>query len=197
MEFCVLGPLEVAEGGRPLVVQGAKQRALLALLLLHANQVVPNDRIIDELWGGDPPQSGLTALQVRISQLRKALGAHGTRLETRAPGYVFRLERDELDLHRFERLTEQAARAEPAEAVELLREALALWRGAPLAEFTYDSFARAAIGRLEELRFAALERRLAAELALGLHDELVAELEELVRLHPLRERLQGQLMLAL
>src|SRR4051794_33173292 len=108
MEFRVLGPLEVTEAGQPLGVQGAKQRALLTLLLLHANQVVPGDRIVDELGGEEPPQSGLTALQVRVSQLRKALGPHGSRLETRSPGYMLRVERDELDLHRFERLAQEA-----------------------------------------------------------------------------------------
>src|SRR4051794_39566508 len=132
MRFAVLGPLEVSEAGRSIPVPGSKQRALLALLLLHANHIVPSDRIIDELWGEEPPQAGVTALQVRVSQLRKALGPHGARLETRAPGYALRVERDELDLHRFERLTQEAARVEPADAASLLREALALWRGSPL-----------------------------------------------------------------
>jgi DNA-binding SARP family transcriptional activator len=139
----------------------------------------------------------MTALQVRVSQLRKSLGAGAERLETKPPGYRLRLGPDELDLDRFSRLLEEAEGGEPAVAAERLREALALWRGAPLADFTYESFAQAAIGRLEELRLAALERRLEADLALGRHAELVGELEELVVAEPLRERLRGQLMLAL
>src|SRR5919201_2849824 len=134
MDFAILGPLEVSDDRGPLPIAGTKQRALLALLLLHPNQVVSSGRLIEELWGDEPPQSGSAALQVRVSQLRKALGAGGVRLETRAPGYLLRLDRDELDLHRFERLTQEAAHAEPAEAAGLLEEALALWRGAPLAE---------------------------------------------------------------
>jgi DNA-binding SARP family transcriptional activator len=197
MDFAILGPLEVSDDGGPLPIAGTKQGALLALLLLYPNQVVSSGRLIDELWGDEPPQSGSAALQVRVSQLRKALGAGGVRLETRAPGYLLRLEGDELDLHRFERLTEEAAHSEPAEAAALLQEALALWRGPPLAEFAYESFAQAAIGRLEELRLAAIERKVAAELALGHHADVVPELEGLVREHPLREQLQAQLMLAL
>jgi DNA-binding SARP family transcriptional activator len=197
VDFGILGPLEVSEAGQPQSVGGTKQRALLALLLLHPNQIVSSGRLIDELWGEEPPQSGGAALQVRVSQLRKALGPGGARLETRAPGYLLRVERDELDLHRFERLTEEAARSEPAEAAELLQEALGLWRGSPLVEFAYESFAQAAIGRLEELRLAAIERKIAAELALGRHAELVPQLEGLVREHPLREGLHAQLMLAL
>jgi DNA-binding SARP family transcriptional activator len=197
MDFAILGPLEVGDDRGPLPIGGTKQRTLLALLLLHSNQVVSSGRLIDELWGDEPPQSGSAALQVRVSQLRKALGAGGARLETRAPGYLLRLERDELDLHRFERLTQEAAHAEPSQAAALLQEALALWRGPPLAEFAYESFAQAAIRRLEELRLAAVERKVAAELALGRQADLIAELEGLVREHPLREQLQSQLMLAL
>jgi DNA-binding SARP family transcriptional activator len=197
MEFRILGPLEVADGDALVPLAGAKQRALLAILLLTANEVISSDRLIDELWGEQSPDSGRTALQVRVSQLRKALGGAGALILTRAPGYVLRLERQQLDLHRFERLVGEADVAEPAVAAVMLREALALWRGPPLADLAYESFAQAAIGRLEELRLAALEKRIEADLALGRHAELVAELEALVTQHPLRERLRAQLMLAL
>ena len=196
MEFGILGPLELSDGDGIVEVGGSKQRALLAILLLHANTVVSSDRLIDELWGEASPESGVTALQVRVSQLRKALGEAAALVETRPPGYVL-LGPDSLDLHRFERLIEQAAGIEPAQAAEKLREALSLWRGPPLAEFAYEAFAQPAIGRLEELRLAALEKRIEADLALGRSAELAGELESLVREHPLRERFRGQLMLAL
>src|SRR5437762_184799 len=197
MEFRILGPLEAAVDGRLLPLAGASQRALLAVLLLHANEVVSSDLLIDELWGEEPPASGPTALQVRVSQLRKALGPASERLETTTPGYVLHVGPDELDLDRFTRLVDDAADAEPAVAAERLRDALALWRGPPLADLAYESFAQPAIGRIEELRLVALERRIDADLALGRHAELVGELEELVEQHPLRERLRGKLMLAL
>ncbi|MGN6869125.1 MAG: AfsR/SARP family transcriptional regulator [Solirubrobacteraceae bacterium] len=196
MQFQILGPLEVAEGDRLLSLAGA-QRSLLALLLLSANEVVSADRLIDELWGGQVPDSGRTALQVRVSQLRKALGAAGERIGTRAPGYVLRVDRDELDLYVVERLISEADGAEPAEAAAKLREALAMWRGAPLDDLSHESFAQTAIRRLEELRLAAFEKRIDADLALGRHASLVAELETLVEEHPLREHLHAQLMLAL
>jgi DNA-binding SARP family transcriptional activator len=197
MEFRILGPLEVRDGADLRQVAGAGQRALLALLLLHANEVVSIDRLIDELWPGDPPGSGVAALRVRISQLRKSLGAAAERLETAPPGYLLRLAPGELDVDRFSELVEEAIRAEPLMAAEKLREALALWRGPALADFAYESFAQAAIVRLEELRLTALEQRIEVDLALGRHAELVAELEELVGAQPLRERVRGQLMLAL
>jgi DNA-binding SARP family transcriptional activator len=197
LQFRILGPLEVCAAGAPLPLAGASQRALLALLLLNANEVVSSDRLLDELWGEALPGSGATALQVRVSQLRKALGQAAVRLETRPPGYMLRVEPEELDLDRFSQLVEDADGAEPAVAAERLREALALWRGAALADFAYESFALAAIMRLDELRLAALERRIDADLALGRHAELVGELEGLVAEHPLREGLRGQLMLAL
>jgi DNA-binding SARP family transcriptional activator len=196
VEFRILGPLEVLEGGRPLPVVGEKQRALLAVLLLHANEVVSTDRLLDELWGRRPPAAGSTALRVRVSQLRKALGKHDV-LSTRAPGYALRVDRDELDLHQFERLVEEAEGAQPALAAAKLHEALSLWRGEPLADFAYAPFAQAAIGRLEELRVVALEKRIEADLNMGRHADLAGELRDLVREHPLRERLRGQLMLAL
>jgi DNA-binding SARP family transcriptional activator len=176
---------------------GSSQRALLALLLLHANEVVSSDVLLDELWTGGPPASGVTALQVRVSQLRKALGGEAERLETRPPGYLIRVARDELDLERFSRLLEEVDGIEPARAAERLREALSLWRGEPLADLAYESFAQVAVGRIEELRLVALERRIDADLSLGRHVAAVPELEALVSAEPLRERFRGQLMLAL
>src|ERR671925_1289554 len=193
MEFRILGPLEVSEEGRVLRLGGSKQRALLASLLLHANEVVSRDRLSDELWGASPPDTAPTALQVYVSHLRKALGRD--LILTQPPGYLIRVSDGELDLHRFEQLVAAARAEEPAQAARLLREGLALWRGAPLAELG-DSFALAERARLEEQRLAALELRIEAELALGRHAELVPEVEGLVREHPLRERLRGQLMLA-
>ena len=197
MQFGILGPLEVIRDGAPLALGAVSQRALLALLLLHANEVISSDRLVDELWPDEPPASGVTALQVRVSQLRKRLGSAADRLETRPPGYLFRVGRDELDLERFSRLVEEADGAEPSAAADKLREALALWRGAPLADFAFASFARGAIARIEELRLVAVERRIEADLALERHAALVGELETLVTEHPLRERLRSQLMLAL
>src|SRR5918992_1527058 len=194
MEFRILGPLQVLDEGRELPLGGAKQRALLALLLLDPNRVVARDRLIDELWGGSPPDTAPTALQVYVSHLRKALGRD--LILTQPPGYLIRVSDGELDFHRFERLVATARAEEPTQAGRLLREGLALWRGAPLAELG-DSFARAERARLEGQRLAALEQRIEAELALGRNAELVPELEGLVREQPLRERLRGQLMLAL
>jgi YVTN family beta-propeller protein len=200
MEFRVLGALEVREDGDRSIPLGAgKQRAALAILLLHANEVVGTERLIDELWGESPPKAARKALQVYVTHLRKALGPE--RIRTQAPGYVLELAPDEFDLHRFERLVQKGrelqANGDPAGATAALREALALWKGQPLADFTFEPFAQTEIPRLEELRLAALEDRIDAELALGHGSELVAELEALVAEHPYRERLRGQLMLAL
>ena len=173
------------------------QRSLLALLLLSVNEVVSADRLIDELWGEEVPASGRAALQVRVSQLRKALGDARGRIATRTPGYLLRVGRDELDLYCFERLVSELTSAEPAEAAAKLREALGLWRGAPLVDLSYASFAQPAIRRLEEMRLAALEKRIEADLELGRQADLVGELETLVEEHPSRERLHAQLMLAL
>src|SRR5438067_8336654 len=207
MEFRILGPLEFSEDGRPVSLGGPKQRALLALLLLNANRVVSSERLLDELWGDKPPASGLTALQGRVSQLRRALEQPGgdteggSMLATRAPGYVLRLDEGRLDAHRFERLLadgkEALARGDPARAVASLREALALWRGPALADVALEPFVQGEIARLEELRLVALETRIEADLALGHHGDLVAELEALAAQHPHREELRGQLMLAL
>jgi DNA-binding SARP family transcriptional activator len=198
VEYGILGPLAVWEDGRELLL-GGRRRALLAMLLLRRNELVPTERLIEDLWGGSPPTTALPVVRNLVSQLRKALGDDA--LETRPLGYVLRVAAGALDLERFERLLEQG-RAElgadrPAEAAAVLREALALWRGPPLADFRYEAFARDEIGRLEELRLVALEHRLEADLAAGRHAQAAPELETLVREHPLRERLRGLLMLAL
>jgi YVTN family beta-propeller protein len=199
MDFRLLGPLEVWEGEQQIPLGGGRQRALLALLLLHANEVVATDRLIDELWGERPPDAARNALQVYVARLRKTLGAD--RIRTHERGYVLELAADQLDLHRFEGLVREArelrARGEHARAATALRDALALWHGPPLSDFTYDTFARPEIARLEELRLTALEDRIDADLALGRASDLVGELEALVAEHPYRERLHGQLMLGL
>jgi DNA-binding SARP family transcriptional activator len=201
VEFRILGPLEVWHEGRPVRISGVRQRELLAVLLLDAGAVVSTDRLMDALWGEDQPAAGATALRVRVSQLRRALGAGDRVLVTRAPGYALLVEQDGLDLRRFERLFERAERAMAAAdapaALEHVEAALSLWRGPPLVDFAYTSFAQAAIVRLEELRAAALELRIDAELALDRHGRVVGELQALVQAHPLRERLWAQLMLAL
>ena len=185
MDFRILGPLEVLDAGRTVDIGAAKERALLAALLLNRNRVVSSDRLIDALWGERAPGTAQKALQVYISHLRKALGRD--RILTRAPGYELRVEAGELDLERFELLV----------ANQEFAEALRLKRGTPLAEFAYEPFAQSEIARLEELALACLEQRLDVELAEGHHAALVAELEALVAEHPLRERLRAQLMLAL
>jgi DNA-binding SARP family transcriptional activator/WD40 repeat protein len=203
MEFRVLGPIEVWSDGRQLRLGGAKQRATLAVLLLNRNEVVSIDRLIDEVWDDDAPATAVKVVRVYVSQLRKALGARDSEsvLVTRAPGYVLRVEPDELDAQRFERLLDEGRRAlgagSPRLANRTLLEALALWRGPPFSDFTTDAFAQDEIARLEELRVAALEERIEGDLALGRSAELVGELESLVAKNPFRERLRGQLMLAL
>ena len=203
MDYRILGPLEVAEDDRPVALGRGRQRALLALLLLHANEVVANERLIDELWGESPPPTANKTVQVYVSQLRKALrnGDPEGPLLTRGRGYVLKLEPGELDMERFERALAEGRRAldaaSPERAADMLRDGLALWRGPPLADFAYEPFAQAEIARLEDLRLAAIEERVEADLELGRHAEVVSELEALVAEHPLRERLRGQLMLAL
>ena len=200
LEFRILGPLEVVGEDGPIPLGGPKQRATLAILLLAANRVVPVERLADDLYRGAAPVTAVTQVQRQISELRRLLAA-ASGIETRSPGYVLRVAPQQLDLHRFERLTEQAfdasARADHRRAADLLREALDLWTGEPLADLADEPFARAATDRLEEIRLAALERRIDAELALGRHAELIGELQELVAEHPFGERFQGQLMLAL
>ena len=199
MEFRVLGPFEVARAGQRVALGGTRQRALLALLLLHRNQLVGRDRLIDELWGERPPATALKTVQVYVSRLRKALGDEA--LLTRAGGYILAVEPEQVDADRFDALAGDSRRAlqsgDPRGAVRRLDEALALWRGPPLADLAYEQFAQAEIARLAEARLGAVEDRIEAKLALGQHAELVAELEALVREHPLRERLRCQLMLAL
>jgi len=195
LEFRILGPLEAAADSEPLQLSGQKQRALLALLLLDANRVVSTDRIIDALWGEEPPRTAATSLQNFVSQLRKLLGSDV--LVTKPPGYQLRIEPEQLDLERFTRLVEESRAEPPAERAAKLRRALALWRGPPLADLGFEAFAQQEIGRLEELRLAALEDRVDAELEAGRHSDLIGELEAFADEHPLRERLRSQLMLAL
>jgi DNA-binding SARP family transcriptional activator len=195
MEFRLLGPLEVTEHGYTLALGGGKQRALLAVLLLHANDVVSTERLIDELWGDSPPATVAKSIQAYVSRLRKQLGAD--RLLTRSPGYVLRVDPSQFDVACFDRLVAEAASVDPRTAARKLRAALGLWRGPALADLAYEPFARAEIARLEEVRLAALEQRIDADLALGRHAELVGELEALVTEQPLRERLRSQLMLCL
>jgi predicted ATPase/DNA-binding SARP family transcriptional activator len=204
MEFRVLGPLEVADDGRTLQVPGGKARALLAILLLNANRVVSTDRLIDLMWGDEPPATADKALQVHISQLRKALSPDdpgSSPIKTRPPGYLLALEARLLDLLYFSELVDEGRRAagmgDVRLAAERLHAALALWRGSPLSDFTFEPFAHTEIARLEELRLEATEERVEADLELGRHAEVVAELEMLVRDHPLRERLRAHLILAL
>lgn len=195
MEFRILGPLEVEDDGRAVALGGPKQRALLAVLLLTPNRAVSVDRLIDVLWPSRPPATATNALQYHVSQLRKLLG--DCAIVTQEPGYLIRLDTDQLDLLRFERLLAEADEAEPARASRLLTEALELWRGEALAELADDQSSQAEIRRFEAARAAALELRIEADLALGRHAQLVPELEALVREHPLRERLTGALMRAL
>jgi DNA-binding SARP family transcriptional activator/class 3 adenylate cyclase len=198
MEFRVLGPLEVAQDGRTLELGGRRQRALIAYLLLHPNEAVDAEELIEELWGGS--RSGANTVQVAISRLRKALG-DDDRLQTQRSGYALRVGTDECDRDRFEQLFIEASRllerGRADRAAEILRHALALWRGPPFADFRYEPFAQGEIARLEELRLACLETRIDADLALGRHRTLVGELDALAREQPLRQRPCAQLMLAL
>jgi DNA-binding SARP family transcriptional activator len=202
----------VEDGPERLRLGGHQQRVLLALLLLRANDVVPVDEIIEDLWGAEPPASATKSVHALISKLRRVLERDATEsangepgengvLFTRPHGYVLTVADGELDLHRFQSLMEEGrgelAAGRPAEAAARLREALALWRGPPLAEFAHDSFAQVEIARLEELRLSGIEERIEADLALGLHRDLIPELEALHAKNPLRERLCGQLMRAL
>lgn len=200
-DFGILGPLEVRRDGVVVDVPGTRQRALLAVLLLRAGEVVPAERLLEDVWSDDPPTAGNAALRVRISQLRKALGPDGGKIVTRAPGYVLAVEPGQVDLQRFEQLLRRGgdalARDDAAVAAPLFEEALGLWRGSALADFPYEPFAQGAIRRLEELRLVAREQLVAAQLAQGRHAMLLGELRELVAEHPMRERLWAHLMLAL
>jgi DNA-binding SARP family transcriptional activator len=198
-EFHVLGPVEALIDGRRLRLGGPRPRAVLTVLLLHAGQVVPAARIIDEVWAEFPPDTAANVLQGYVSQLRKVLGRDA--IETREPGYVLRVEHDASDLHRFERFasdgTELLERGQAEDAAALLREALALWRGPALADLADEGMLLATAARLDELRLVALERRIQADLARARHAEIVGELETLVAEHPLRERPRALQMLAL
>jgi DNA-binding SARP family transcriptional activator len=195
MQFRLLGPVEVESEGALLPIGSRQPRALLAVLLLDANHIVSRDRLVAAVWGERPPERAANALQVYVSQLRKALGRD--RIATQSSGYVIRVAEGELDVDRFERLVAEARGAEPALAARSLREALALWRGPPLGDLEDVAFAEAERRRLQELRLSAVEQRVDADLELGRHAELVPELESFVHEHPLRERPRGQLMLAL
>ena len=205
MEFRILGSLEVVEGDASIEVVGAKVRALLALLLLHPGQVVSTDRLLAGLWGESPPATAANTLQTHVSHLRKALsrrpaGDDGQLVVTRAPGYLLAVDRAQTDAGRFEQLVEEGRRAlagGPERAAAILTEALSLWRGPALVDFTFEPFASSAIGRLEELRMTAVASRIEARLALGHHAEVVGELRQLVDEQPLREQLWAFLMLAL
>jgi YVTN family beta-propeller protein len=200
--FRLLGPLEVSDGDQPFPLGEGRQRVVLVLLLLHRNETVSSDRLIDALWGENPPPTAAKVLQNHVGQLRRALDDRaGQRLQTRDRGYVLRAQDGELDVERFERLAEGGgealARERPAEAAARLREALSLWRGPALVDVAYEAFAQPEIARLEERRIAALEQRIDADLALGRHADVVGELDKLVAQHPLREHLRAQLMVAL
>jgi DNA-binding SARP family transcriptional activator len=199
VEFAILGPLEARADGRELALGGPKQRAVLAMLLLQANQPVSRDRLIDGLWAESPPRTAAHTLDDYVSRLRRTLG--GDRIDRHPAGYLIRVEPGELDLERFEALLEQgrsgAAARDAAQASDVLGKALGLWRGRALADLANEPFAASESERLEERRLLALEARIDAELALGRGGDLVGELERLVAEHPFRERLLGQLMLSL
>src|SRR4051794_3042206 len=187
MDVRVLGPLEASAGGTPLALGGGKPRALLAMLALQAGSPVSADQLIEGLWGERPPATATKMIQIFVSQLRKALGADASRLVTRGRAYELRIDADDVDALRFERLLSPQAP----------REALALWRGTPLEELAGEPFAPAAIRRLEELRLAAVELAIEQDLAAGRHREVIGELDALVAREPLNERLHAQRMLAL
>jgi predicted ATPase/DNA-binding SARP family transcriptional activator len=205
LEFQVLGPFQVIKEGRPLALGAYKQRALLALLLLERTRVVSKDRLVDALWGERPPPSAANSLQVLVSRLRRALattpGAQEAVLLTQPPGYMLRVAAEAVDAERFERLIAEASEAlrvgKPEAAEKTLAQALALWRGPALADFVAEEFAQAEIARLEQLRLRALEERIEALLALGRHNEVLAQLTALIDQHPLEERLRAQQMVAL
>jgi DNA-binding SARP family transcriptional activator/tetratricopeptide (TPR) repeat protein len=195
MEYLILGPLEVRDGERAVTVRQKKSRALLALLLLRAGEVVSTDALIEEIWA-TPPRTARQALHNCVAQLRRELGDHV--IERRDAAYLLRIDPSQLDLARFKRLVTEARETESPEQRALqLREALALWRGPPLGDLVYEPFARAEIPRLEELHRVTRQDLIDAQLELGRHADVVGELESLVEEHPFDERLRGQLMLAL
>ena len=199
MQARILGPFQLEEGGQRITIGGVRQRAVLASLVLHANEVVPSGQLLVDLWGEDSPPSAANALQAAISRLRRVLPPG--RLLTTDPGYALRIFPEELDVRQFEQLLSEGrdalASGAASEAARTLRQALSLWRGPALADFRYEPFAQTEIARLEELRLACLEERIEADLALGSPGALIAQLRRLVSEYPVRERLRGQLMLAL
>ena len=198
MRYSVLGPLEVRDGPRMVPLPQGRQRLLLAVLLMHANETLASDRLIDALWGETPPASAASSLHNLVSGVRKGLG--DGRLLTNGHGYALRVADDELDLQRFEALLVRgraASGGDPERAAALLREALELWRGPALGELSYEPALAGDAARLEETRVAALEERIEADLACGRHAELIAELDALTREHPLSEGLRAQQIVAL
>jgi DNA-binding SARP family transcriptional activator len=200
VEFRILGPLEVRTDAGAVMLGGPKPRAVLAVLLLHANRPVSGEQLALALWGEEAPAGASKTVQVHVSRLRKALGDSDA-LVTTASGYELRVAPDQLDAHRFEqRLGEgraELAAGRPSEAAAILEDALAIWRGRPLDDLSYEPFAQREIARLEDLRVAAYEQLVEAKLALGRHAEVVGQLETLIDAYPYRERLRAQLMLAL
>jgi DNA-binding SARP family transcriptional activator len=201
LQFRILGPLEVTVGGERLTFRGTRERDLLALLVLNANQTVSAERLTEDLWSGDPPPGAVRSLRVYVSRLRQALGPAGSALVTRGSGYVLQVAPLAVDAFCFEALVargrDQARGADHDEAAKTLREALGLWRGPALADVAEGPFARTEASRLEEVRLAAVEDRIEADLACGRHGELTAELDALTREHPFRERLWSQRIIAL
>jgi DNA-binding SARP family transcriptional activator/streptogramin lyase len=201
VEFRVLGPLEVVDGDRRVHIRTGTQGALLAVLLLHANEFVPRDVLVDELWGDAPPPTATKIVQNSISRLRKTLPGGDSNLVTGDHSYALRVEESQIDGIRFERAVEQGRAAlgagDPSRAAEVLRMALLLWRGPALADFAYEEFAQREIARLEELHLVAVLERIEADLALGRHEQVIGELEALAGEHPFNERIRAQLMLSL
>jgi DNA-binding SARP family transcriptional activator len=206
LEFRILGPLEALDGGHRLTIASGRERALLTLLLIHANAVVPTDRILDEIWGEASPESGAKTVAFHVSRLRDALcpgrrkGDGCAALRTESGGYRLQVEPDAVDAQRFESLASEGRaqlRTDPAAARELLAAALSLWRGEALTDVRYEPFAQPEIQRLEELRLRTVEDRFEADLALGDDGAAIGDIEGQLASCPLRERLRGQLMTAL
>lgn len=201
MDIRLLGRFDVLVDDRPLSLGGPRQRAVLAVLAIHANEIVSMDRLAEEVWGGEPPATAIVTLQRYVSHLRRALEGPAAAIETERPGYRLRVDPDAIDARRFEAMVDEGRRhlasGRAEEAAAVLRAALALWQGEPLADFAYEPFARIETTRLEELRSTAVELRIDADLEVGRHRDLVPELEALVAAHPLRESFRGQLMRAL
>ena len=202
IEFRLLGNLEALSEGVPVALGPMKRRAILTVLLLHRNEVVPADRIVDLVWGSDPPRTALHAVHDHVSQLRKLMPGSGEPvIETVPPGYLLRVASGAIDVVRFEQLVAEGRRAvSEGDAVrgrETLRAALGLWRGEPLADFPYAEFSQPESARLKEIRFTALETLFAVDIATGRYQDTVAPLRKLSAENPFREKLRMQLMTAL